>query len=502
MVYGTKIMLLFVKKNIYTILICFVLLLGFFLRFYNYDARWGLGYDQAHDVIVARYAVENFKIPLVGPFSSGAQFQTSGIWYFFIAFSSLFFPNSIITPWIVLTLCFVALIYLMILLGEKMEGRSFGLILGILTAFSSSQIAQSLNLSLTAPMCFISFGAIYSMVKFVKTKKLIYLFFLSLCTSLGPTTHLSGVALLVLLFITIIFTKSIKAKQLVVIFIGLVIPGIPLIIFDLQNDFVNSTGLLNTVFHNQFSVSYEVLGRRWLTYLGVFWPNSWGYVVGGYNPAGYILVLGSGSVFLWKMFNKKISKEWLILVVSFVLMVSLVRYVRTPIFDSYLIFFHPFIFLFSGYFIYFLLQRQKKIAILLLIIISGFSGLKSISEITNATNNTIGTVREIESDLSKRFPNAKFSIYDEMGKTTGRSVPLALSLYANNKISDDGLKLGFRFSTNSAEFVTPRVAGKAYGDQVVDLSSSTSSQLINDGWRFVNPSEIYRSTEEWYPIKE
>jgi len=493
-------MVFFIKKNLYIILVCSILLLGFFLRFYNYDARWGLGYDQTHDAIVSRYALENFKIPLVGPFSSGAQFQTSGIWYIFISLSTLFFPYSIITPWVVLTFCFVILIFLMIKLAEKMEGKVFGLIVGMLTALSPSQIAQSLNLSLTAPMCFISFGAIYMMVKFVKTKKLIYLFFLSLFTSMGSTTHLSGAVLLILLFITIIFTKSVSFKRLFIIFIGLIIPGIPLIIFDLQNNFVNSTGLLNTIFYNQFNVSYEVLGRRWLTYLGVFWPNAWGYIIGGNKSLGYALVLGSGAVFFWQIVRRKITKEWLILVISFVLMVGAIRYVRTPIFDSYLIFLHPFVLLFSGYLIYFIFLKNKTIAILLFLVVVGFSAQKSIYEMMSATNNSIATVREMENYLNKQFPNVKFSIYDYRFKHNGASFPLVLSLYTAGKISDNGKKIGIVI-VNEKSVSDTAIFSKIFtskgGYSFLDISGSSSAQL-GEKWYYVNPSNIYNSTENWY----
>ena len=58
--------------------------IAFVLRFYNYNNRWGLAYDQAHDALVARYALEAGKIPLVGPFSSAGAFQTGGEWYWII----------------------------------------------------------------------------------------------------------------------------------------------------------------------------------------------------------------------------------------------------------------------------------------------------------------------------------------------------------------------------------------------------------------------------------
>ncbi len=57
------------KKTFFIILFC-ITALGFFLRFWNYSGRYGLAYDQAHDAIVAREAIREGKVPLVGPFSS------------------------------------------------------------------------------------------------------------------------------------------------------------------------------------------------------------------------------------------------------------------------------------------------------------------------------------------------------------------------------------------------------------------------------------------------
>ena len=43
-----------IQKNWYLIALLLVIVLAFLLRFANYQNRWGLAYDQARDVIVAR----------------------------------------------------------------------------------------------------------------------------------------------------------------------------------------------------------------------------------------------------------------------------------------------------------------------------------------------------------------------------------------------------------------------------------------------------------------
>ena len=184
-----------------------ILTIATILRFYNYENRWGLAYDQAHDAIIARYALENHKIPLVGPFSSAGPFQTGGEWYWFIMAATVFYPNAIITPWVVLTLLHALFVLLIILVGKELVNEKFGLIVGLLATVSTAQIAQATNLTNQSPLAIIALFAIWTMISYVKTKKLKYLFLLALFVSLASTIHLQGLALIILVPITIIFTR-------------------------------------------------------------------------------------------------------------------------------------------------------------------------------------------------------------------------------------------------------------------------------------------------------
>lgn len=48
-----------IKKR-FGILVLLIVALASFLRFYNYFSRFGIAYDQAHDALVARFAVSHF----------------------------------------------------------------------------------------------------------------------------------------------------------------------------------------------------------------------------------------------------------------------------------------------------------------------------------------------------------------------------------------------------------------------------------------------------------
>ena len=77
-------------------------------------------------------------------------------------------------------------------------------------------------------------------------------------------------------------------------------------------------------------------------------------------------------------------------------------------------------------------------------------------------------------------------------------MPLVLFLDSDSQTDDDGMKIGLLIEANKLRLKRTVINGNEGGHQIVNLNSSTSAQLENEGWVFVNPSAIYKSTEEWY----
>ncbi|EKD86796.1 MAG: hypothetical protein ACD_37C00141G0003 [uncultured bacterium] len=485
-------------KNYFTVSLICLLLLSLFLRFYNYQNRWGLALDQAHDGLIARYALGALKIPLVGPFSSAGPMQTGGEWYWFIMLGTVFNKSEVMSPWIFLTLTYVLFVLLITLLGKELISKNFGILLGILSLVSTAQIAQSANLTNQSPLALFSLFAIWSMVKYVKTKKLIYLFFLGFNVSLAAMFHFQGAALMVLVLTTIILSR-VNLKGFIIILCGLFVPVIPLLLFDLKNDFVNIRNIIQYELHDQYKISLDVLGRRWKTYAGIFWPNAWSHVIGGYSFNGYVLLAGLGIVTLYSFLKKNLSKEWQIIILSFLGMVVVLRYIRTPLYDSYIVFLHPFIFLLTGWFIYTILKKNRFIGLVIFTIIVVFSLIKDSKELNyNKANESALEVSSEVKLLSEKFPNQKFSIYSYKYQSAGKNFILALFLDAKDLIDDNGIRIGIVESTESGVLKFPVLQGDVSGLRLLDLSSSTSDELKNSNWANVNPKQIYYATEEWY----
>ena len=411
---------------------------------------------------------------------------------------TVFYPNAIITPWVALTLLHVLFVLLIIFVGKELVNEKFGLIVGLLATVSTAQIAQATNLTNQSLLAIVALCAIWTMISYVKTKKLKYLFLLALFVSLASTVHLQGAALIILVPITIMFTRPPLIKGIIVLLLGIFIPLIPLILFDVQNNFVNSHSMLKYYLYDQYKISLDVLGRRWLTFLGIFLPNAWSHIIGGNLILGYIIMILSSVAIGYNFLKSQLSKEWYILVISFLGMLVLVRYTRTPLFDSFVVFMHPFILLFTALAIFSIYKKNVVIGLsfMLLIVIGSF--LKDIKEIKLATNYLAPWSREQEKELLKNFPNHKFAIYDFKNKTGGASLPLVLFLNVDKKIDDEGIKLGVVIATSGVQFKYPIVFGDKEGYKILNLNNSSNTELVKQGWVFVNPSEVYRTTEEWH----
>ncbi len=480
-----------------------ILLISAFLRFVNYGNRWGLAYDQAQFALVARYAIDTFQIPLLGPFSSGGPFQTGGEWYWIVMMGWIIFPFTILGPWVFLTILTIVAVLVMWYVGKNLINEKFGFLLATLTAVSPIQILQSTNLTNQTPIILFSTLSILFMVLFIKKRNTKFIFLQALSIGIGTSIHIQAVALIPFLVLTYAFFSKNRIKDFIVICLGIAIPWVPVLIADVQNNFYNTRNMIFYYTSSQAQIPYEALGRRWLTFLIQFMPSSWGLIIGGNIILGYLLIVLTAVVGLALLVKRKINAGWWVIFLSFACMVAIVRYTRTPLFDSFLIFLNPFVLLISSWTVYHIAKFSKILGIVVFIIIVIGSLYKVIPMIQSSTNVTATQIEQFKRELVSRYPNSGFSFYDYKFNTRDKSVSLVLSLYRDGLIDSKGEKMGFVIAgprTNVQQFHEP-VVGKLGDYQIYDLKASNSAQIEKDEWALINPENIYNSVQYWYKNK-
>ena len=488
------------SKELFSIGILVVVIISCFFRFWNYLNRWGLAYDQAQFATVARYAHETSQIPLLGPFSSGGPFQTGGEWYWIVMMGTIIAPNFLLSPWVFNSLLTVLGVVIMILVGTIYKDKTLGIILGLLIAFSPAQIYQSTNLTNQTPIALFSALSLLFVLLYSRQKKALFIFLAALSVGFASAVHIQSIALIPFLFFTLILFRKRIIKSIIFVLAGLAIPWIPVLIADFQNNFYNTTAMLTYFSNDQAKTSYDVLGRRWLTFLTEFIPNVWGQISGGNIVAGFILIIISGILFGYKFVKKKISKEVFLIFISLAAMFVIMRYIRTPLFESFYVFIHPFVIFITGWVIYFIYKKNKILGFFSLSLVLLFSFISFWQPINNSTNNTFTQVSELKNILYERYPNEKFSIYDYDSNNTSTSMSLVLVLYLDNRTSNEGKKIGAYRLTKDSSFVfdTPPLYGYFGGLQLYDISASESSRLVELGWDNQDPETVYNRTQFWF----
>lgn len=492
-----NITLFFVKQRFH-ISVLLVLLLAVALRFYNYENRWALASDQARDAIIGREALLLHQIPTLGPFSQAGTFVMGPIWYWLVAIATSIYPASIITPWIVLTVSFVLTVYVMMLSAKKLGGKYLSVIVGLFTAVSTSQVAQSTNLTNPSGIAILSACSVYFAIKYVRSGKSIYVFLFSLFISLSINVHLQAIGLLPLFLITLILKRP-NLKQLLISIGAFILPFIPLIHFDIRNNFYDTRSLIDFYLYGQYRI---YLPNRWLTYAGIFWPNAWAWIIGGEKILGYLAVAMVATITAYSFWVRNVTKPMMIIIFSFLLSFIMLRYFRGERFDSYLIFLHPFILILTGWACLRLFKLNRLVGISIFILLVLGSTRVDYFMIRDSTAHMQKNVEHSRKLLIKIYPGKKFSLYDLDDSSPGFRLSLGLFLSEINKVNKDSYKIGIGDPLPQYRSHHSKIQGTGVGIDLWDINSSSSAELAREGAKFVNPSAVYEDVEGWYKRKK
>ncbi len=475
-----------------------ILLTSIFLRFVNYENRWGLAYDQARDAIVSHQILVNMQLPLSGPFSASGPFVFGPFWYWFHALVTFFNPNSVMWLWIVQTSISAVMPIIMFFVGRMILNNKFGLLIAFFTAISTAQIAQSTNLTYSSFVGFVSVLIVFFFVLFVKTKNSTYLLTTALLMGLAMNIHFQAVGYM--LFLPILFLINIRSiKNISLILLGFFIPFIPLVIFDFMTNHYQSSNILDYLFAGGGQPG--ALQKRLLTYVGVFWANAYSHIIGGYWPIGLISGVLTFVVVVFTIWKKKLDKIILIFLLFFAFNFVVLRYFKGNIYDAFLVFLHPYILIITAWAVYKIVKYNKYLGLVLLLIIVTFTLIKNYEEISNATNFSSTRSENYMNQLQENFPGEKFAVFDYEFKSSSRSNALVMYLLKNDLISDNGRKVGILQATVSAQVErhnAPIVRGELRQDIFLDLSAFDIKELEDKNWVFVNPSAVYESVIHWY----
>jgi hypothetical protein len=419
-----------------------ILFISFFWRFIDYPNRWVLNQDQARDAVIAKYALENHLLPLIGSPSSAGPFNFGPIYDWLIMFFTLIFPFDS-GPWVGFTLLSALIPLIFYFIGKSLQHRQLGLFLALIAAFSSAQILNApdmLNTVITAFFVTLAFLAI-SQSKF---------FLLGLSAASAVHSHFQSLGVSALLFSTTIFNRLRPAPQrlglTIKIATGFLLTFIPLFVFDLQNRFVWIKSVITYYTGGVNKFYYPV---RWLTEIRDFWPHLWGNVLTNIPLSGYLFIL----LFLVSLIlsHKSLPKKLPTFILAFLIQVLLVRYYKGTRSREYLIAFHPYFILFTGYSLSLLYSHFKPHTLLLALLIISLatvSNLKIIRQSSQAKK-----IYTLKQQLDSQYPG-QIAIYS-LPDYDMASLPIFYLLYRQHRLDPRGTPIAITIDGNNNYLINP-----------------------------------------------
>lgn len=488
----------FLGKNKYLLLFWLIILVAFFVRFYHFDLRWGLGNDDSRDIMIAKEALRRHELPLIGSFSSAGPFVFGPIFYWFIMVSYFLFPWVFTIPWIFTGLVGVATVAILMWCGKKIAGNNFMLLVGALAATSPQLVVRSLALGQHTFIGFTTACMILALLFFFEKKKLLFAFLAGVAIGTGINFHYQALNLLIFLFVFFFIPKTswrFKLVSFALAGLGVMLALAPLIIWDSQQQFANLRNILDYFLIAQHRL---YVPNSWRLFIFTYVPSYWSFVVGKYSVLALITMFAVGLTFAIALVKKKLSSSLLLLLVPFGLLLFLNRFYKGERSEGYLLYFLPFILLATSYTLYFLFQKGKflllrRIFVGVLFTLLMVGNIMSIRMI-HAYQGPVASLDKVIDTLVQKYPDQKFAVYDYKASFSAQDQALSALLYKRNLIARDGMPIGFVCYVKCPQLGTIVPYGGLY---LADLRKEKEVKNNHALWVKVNPENMYDDLIGW-----
>lgn len=464
------------RDPLFTFLIITVFVIGFFFRTYNWYERIYIHADNSLYAQIAKYALDTWSIPQIGVFPQ-APFFTGPEWLWVLQIF-YFLPLGVLSPWYVMTFLSFVFIYLVFWVGREVGGKWLGLLAAFFAAISTGQIDNSFSVWNTAADPFLIMMALIFLIKFYKSKKLLWMFLIAFTISFAITVRFQMLITIPVIAVAL-FCHRPRIKYFLVAFIGFTLPLLPFLFFDLRYNWFELGRIYDYATIGQFRI---YVPNRWLTYAGVWWPEMWGLTIGGSKWIGGLLIflVSIATLINLKRFKKNIA--YFLIAISFVLEVILFRYFRGERYVYYSLFAHGTILILSSWAIMHVYKYQKIAGVILIVIISFLTLQQSVK---NLESREI-SFPKIESFKQEIYDNNHAESYDIYGCTfngsrIGRAV--ALLIYGDGKNIESSLKIGVCEGKEKYEWVKLPDEDAANRNSWFAATTSTTHREAIEWWK-------------------
>lgn len=233
--------------------IWFIILIGFFFRFYKIKENFSWHSEVSASLWPIIRLFEEKKLVLIGQnlldLKAGI-FRAPFFIYIFALPLKIFNFNPLVLE-VIFAFIGLGVILLIYLSAKKLFNPSTAKISAFLYATSLSMVAIDKAVWTVTPMIIISVIILFLLIKVFKepNKQSFYLFIIGCFVGLGFSFHFQ--ILIILVALTLLFLKTLNLQRIIVFFCGVILLLSPLIIFNIRHNLIMVQGIKNTLFASQ-----------------------------------------------------------------------------------------------------------------------------------------------------------------------------------------------------------------------------------------------------------
>ncbi len=362
------------QKFLFIILLA-LLFFASIMRFYRLSEYMTFLGDEGRDAIVIKDLLVNHNLPFIGPTTSVGNIYLGPLYYYMMAVPMAIFWLNPVAGAGMNALIGVLTIILIYWISKAWFGRVSGLIASFLYAISPVTITYSRSSWNPNPAPFFALLVVFGLMKTHKSGNFLWLIFTGIALAAALQMHYLAVFLLPVVLILYIYeiwrekSKKLITKNLipgtVLGVISFLLVMSPLLLFDLKHDFLNYKALTSLLIEGQ-SVQVNIFSN--LSKI----PSLYSYNLIGRYMSGenfFLTVILSLLLLLPIVYSK--LKNWPILVLAVWLVVGLagLSFYKGNIYDHYLGFLNPVLFILFGSLFVLFKNSVWKGAILLLVLL-------------------------------------------------------------------------------------------------------------------------------------
>lgn len=457
-----------------------ILLLGAFFRLYKISAYMTYLGDEGRDMIIVRRLLVEFHPPLIGPGTSIGNMYLGPLYYYMMAIPTLLTNFSPVGPAIMIAVLGVITIGLVWWVGREWFGKVAGLIAAGLYAIAPTIIIYSKSSWNPNIMPFFALLSIYAIWKVWEKKQFNWLIVLGIAFAFVLQSHYLGLLLLpvlglywLLAFLKVRKTESNKSfikSSVIGAFLFLILMS-PLLIFDLRHNFQNFKAMEKFSLESGGSFGGPIVGIT--NFVPALNKIDTRILTGKYGVAGIaitvVLILGTYLLLRKKSLNP-ILITWILVGVF-----GLAMY-RSEVFDHYMGFLFPAVFLLLGA-VLSKLPKYLMIVVLTLLVIVNLAN----NPLRYPPNNQLERSKEIASFIREKANGERFNLAT-LSEMNNRDVYQYFLLVWGAKVVDADPNAVFYTVTDQLFVVCEKPKEKC------DPTHDPSAWITNFGWSTITDS--------------